>query len=118
MKRGEVWTYLDDAYASKARPVVVIQNDAYSSFNTVLVCLLTSFDSKDKPPRIQIEPDEHNGLYATSWIMVEKIYGANKDEMGRCIGKLSQEDMRRLDQAIVHILALEVTWECAEKSLA
>jgi mRNA-degrading endonuclease toxin of MazEF toxin-antitoxin module len=27
MKRGEVWTLRDDAYASKARPVVIVQAD-------------------------------------------------------------------------------------------
>jgi len=28
MKRGEIWTLRDRQYASKARPVIVIQNDA------------------------------------------------------------------------------------------
>ena len=31
MKRGEIWTLLDKHYASKARPVVVIQSDKHNS---------------------------------------------------------------------------------------
>lgn len=27
MRRGEAWTLRDDSYASKARPVVVVQSD-------------------------------------------------------------------------------------------
>lgn len=30
MKRGEIWTLRDNHYASKARPVVVIQNNVYN----------------------------------------------------------------------------------------
>ena len=33
MKRGEIWTLRDRRYASKARPVIVIQNDAFDNFD-------------------------------------------------------------------------------------
>ena len=34
MKRGEIWTLQDKHYASKARPVVVIQSDKHDSFDS------------------------------------------------------------------------------------
>ena len=36
MKRGEVWTLRDDQYASKARPVIIVQNDEYSDFDSIM----------------------------------------------------------------------------------
>ena len=45
MKRGEIWTLQDRNYASKARPVVVIQSDKHDSFDSVILCLFTSFES-------------------------------------------------------------------------
>ena len=40
MKRGEIWTLRDHNYASKARPVVIIQSDEHPSFDSVILCLL------------------------------------------------------------------------------
>ncbi|MCI1747782.1 MAG: type II toxin-antitoxin system PemK/MazF family toxin [Acidipropionibacterium sp.] len=40
MQRGEIWTLRDDRYASKARPVVVVQGDL-EQFDSVVLCLLT-----------------------------------------------------------------------------
>ena len=45
MKRGEIWTLRDRQYASKARPVIVIQNDAFDAFDSVILCLFTTYDS-------------------------------------------------------------------------
>ncbi|SYZ34516.1 Uncharacterised protein [Propionibacterium australiense] len=49
MKRGEVWTLRDDAYASKARPVVVVQSEEFPGFGSVVLCLFTGFDSSGIP---------------------------------------------------------------------
>lgn len=55
MKRGEIWTLQDKHYASKARPVVVIQSDEHNSFDSVILCLFTSFESEDISTRVRIE---------------------------------------------------------------
>ena len=47
MKRGEVWTLQDKYYASKSRPVVVIQSDKYDVFESIILCLFTSFPKYD-----------------------------------------------------------------------
>lgn len=41
MRRGEVWTLRDDGYASKARPVVVVQDETVAEFDSIILCLLT-----------------------------------------------------------------------------
>lgn len=45
MKRGEIWTLRDREYASKARPVVIIQSDKHDSFDSVILCLFTTYKS-------------------------------------------------------------------------
>lgn len=41
MKRGEIRTLQADGYASKPRPVVIVQSDAVDRFDSVITCLLT-----------------------------------------------------------------------------
>lgn len=38
MRRGEIWTFRDDRYASKARPVLMVQNDALSVDSVISAC--------------------------------------------------------------------------------
>lgn len=56
MKRGEIWTLQADGYASKPRPVVIVQSDAVDRFDSVITCLLTSYDSSDIDTRVRLEP--------------------------------------------------------------
>ncbi|MDR0605769.1 MAG: type II toxin-antitoxin system PemK/MazF family toxin, partial [Bacteroidales bacterium] len=53
MKRGEIWTLRDYNYASKARPVVIIQSDNYL-FDSVILALFTSYKSKTIVTRLKI----------------------------------------------------------------
>lgn len=62
MKGGEIWTLQDRHYASKARPVVVIQSDRDDSFGLLILCLFASFGSEDISTRVRIEPSAENGL--------------------------------------------------------
>jgi len=73
MKRGEIWTLRDDGYASKARPVVIVQSDDIDMFDSIVLCLLTTFDSSEILTRVRIMPDLENGLRKNSYIMTEKI---------------------------------------------
>ena len=45
MKRGEIWTLQDRQYASKARPVLIIQSDKQDVFDSCVLCLFTTYDS-------------------------------------------------------------------------
>jgi mRNA interferase MazF len=54
MKRGEIWTLRDDGYAGKARPVVIVQADPGGFFDSVILCLFTTFESSHIPTRVHI----------------------------------------------------------------
>jgi len=105
MKRGEVWTLRDDRYASKARPVVVVQSDD-AEFDSVILCLFTSFDRAGSSTRVLVEPAEENGLAVTSYVMTDKIVTVKRSELGGPIGILSDEQMRAVSRALAQILAI------------
>lgn len=105
MQRGEVWTLQDRSYASKARPVVVVQRDL-ERFDSVVTCLLTSFDSSDIPSRVRVEPDVQNGLNVVSWVMTDKIVTVNKSKLGMRIGRLDETTMDAVAVGLSEVLGL------------
>ena len=106
MKRGEIWTLRDRQYASKARPVVVIQSDAHNSFDSVILCLLTTYESKDIATRVFIEASSENGLIKDSYVMTEKIVTVDKSILGERIGCLSEMDLKAVSEQLKVILDL------------
>ena len=74
MKRGELWTMAGGpGYASKPRPVVIVQDDAFAARDSVTVLLITT-DPADLPVfRIAVDPTAENGLKAISRLMVDKV---------------------------------------------
>ncbi len=106
MRRGEVWTLRDRGYASKARPVVIVQSDSIDSFDSVILCLLTTYDSKEIPTRVFIAPDERNGLEKPSYIMTDKVVTVDRALLGQRIGMLSDEDMTAVSSQLMVLLGL------------
>jgi len=95
-----------DGYASKARPVVVVQSDAESAFDSVVLCLLTTFESSRIATRVAITPDETNGLKKPSFVMTEKLVTVDKRALGEKIGVLTGEQMRRIARQLARVLAI------------
>ena len=107
MKRGEIWTVSGgNDYAGKPRPVVIVQDDSFDATGSITICAFTS-DETDAPLiRLPVEPNERNGLRATSRLMVDKITTVPKSKVGRRIGRLDDEHVLRLNQAMVVFLGL------------
>ncbi len=106
MKRGEIWTLQDKHYASKARPVVVIQSDKHDSFDSVILCLFTSYESGDISTRVRIEPSSENGLQKVSYVMTDRIVTVDKSMLGKRVGVLSDDDMLAVSEQLRDILGL------------
>ena len=106
MNRGEIWTLQDRQYASKARPVVVVQNDAYQTFDSVVLCLFTTFESESIPTRVFIKATKQNGLYKDSYVMTDKIVTVDKGMLGERLGILSKKDMDAVSKQLRVILGL------------
>lgn len=107
MKRGEIWTGVDDLqYAGKPRPVVIIQNDHFDVLDSVTICGFTSDPAELPFFRVLVEPSKLNGLRSPSHIMVDKILTVRKNKLGYRIGHLEDRYVARLDQALATFLGL------------
>ena len=93
-------------YASKPRPVVIVQDDAFTARDSIVVCLITT-DTTDLPVfRVAVAPTEENGLRATSRLMVDKVTTVPKSRLGQCIGCLADDDLLRLNRSMLVFLGL------------
>ncbi len=107
MKRGEIWTVSGGQdYAGKPRPVVIVQDNLFGNLNSVAVWPLTSQLEETLAVRPQIAPSDANGLKSASQIMIDKITAVPKSKLGAHIGELNDQDMLRLNRALMVFLGL------------
>jgi len=106
MKRGELWTLKDRNYAAKARPVVIVQADLKNDFDSVILCLFTTFESENISTRVKIDPTSENGLEKTSYVMTEKIITVEKNMLGKHIGNLANNEMHLIAGKLAKILEI------------
>jgi len=110
VKRGEIWTVAGGKdYAGKPRPVVIVQDDSFDATDSITICAFTT-DGTDAPLfRLPVQPNERNGLRAASRLMVDKITTVPKIKVGAHVGRLDDEDILRLNQAVLVFLGLAVS---------
>ena len=107
MERGEVWTIAGGSdYAGKPRPVAIVQDDILDATDSITVCPFTTDETEAPLFRLQVEPNERNGLRALSRLMVDKITTVPKAEVGTLVGRLDDDDLLRLNRAILVFLGL------------
>jgi mRNA interferase MazF len=110
MRRGEVWTVSGAKdYAGKPRPAVIVQDDGFDATDSITICAFTTDPTEAPLFRLPVEPNEHNGLRSPSRLMVDKITTVPKSKVGERIGRLDDEDMVRLNQAVIVFLGLAVS---------
>lgn len=107
MKRGDVWTVAGGKdYAGKARPVVILQDDSFDGTESITICAFTTDDTDTPLFRLPVEPNERNGLRVPCSLMVDKVTTVPKSKVGAHIGRLDDEDVLRLNQAVLVFLGL------------
>ena len=110
MRRGEIWTISGGKdYAGKPRPAVVVQDDVFDATASITICAFTTDDTEAPLFRIPIEPSPRNGLNRPSVLMVDKLTTIPKTKVGRPIGALDDDDVVRLNRAIMVFLGLAGT---------
>jgi mRNA interferase MazF len=116
MRRGEVWTVSGGKdYAGKPRPVVIVQDDAFDATDSITICAFTTDPTEAPLFRLLVEPSERNGLRSPSRLMVDKITTVPKSKVGKRIGQLDDEDVVRLNQAVMVFLGLAVSPRTSRK---
>jgi mRNA interferase MazF len=110
MRRGEVRIVSGGKdYAGKPRSVVIVQDDSFDATDSITICAFTT-DPTDAPLfRLVVEPNERNDLRSTCRLMVDKITTVPKTKVGARVGRLDDEDILRLNQAVLVFLGLAVS---------
>ena len=107
MRRGDIWTVAGGRdYTGKPPPVVIVQDDSFDATDSIRICVLTSDQTEAPLYCLPVEPNDRNGLIATSRLMVDKITIVPKCRVGVQIGRLDDEDILRLNQALLVFLGL------------
>ena len=107
MRRGDIWTVAGAKdYAGKARPVVILQDDSFDGTESITICAFTTDDTDAPLFRLPVEPSERNGLRVPCRLMVDKVTTVPKSKLGTHIGRLDDEDVLRLNQAVLVFLGL------------
>ena len=107
MNRGEIWAVAGGGdYTGKPRPAVIVQDDSFDATASITVCAFTSDPTEAPLFRIRIDPTDTNGLASPSSLMVDKLTTVRKERLGAKIGRLDDEDLIRLNRAILVFLGL------------
>ena len=110
MRRGDIWTVAGGKdYAGKPRPVVIVQDDSFDATDSITVCPFTTDKTEAPLFRLPVEPNDRNGLRATCHLMVDKITTVPKTKVGSRVGRLDDEDILQLNQAVLVFLGLAVS---------
>jgi len=110
VKRGEIWTVSGGSgYAGKPRPAVIVQEDSFDATSSVTLCAFTTDPTEAPLLRIPVEPTEQNGLQQASSLMVDKLTTVARSKLGKRIGHMEDENMVRLNRAILLFLGLAGT---------
>ncbi len=107
MRRGELWTAAGGKhYASKPRPVLIVQDDHFDATDSITICPLTSDPTEIPLLRIPLTSGSGTGLTQPSSIMVDKLTTMPRSKLGEYIGKVSDTDLFALSRALVVFLGL------------
>lgn len=107
MRRGDVVVVATAGDYGKPRPAVIVQSDAFPEQHaSVIICQMTT-ELVDAPDfQITVEANSGNGLRERSQIMMDKPVTVRRERIGQVVGRLTPEDIVKLDAAIAFVMGL------------
>src|ERR1019366_167030 len=110
MRRGDIWTVAGaKGYAGKPRPIVIVQDDSFDATDSITVCAFTTDETEAPLFRLPVEANERNGLRVICRLMVDKLTAVHKSKVGARVGRLDDQDILRLNQAVLVFLGLALS---------
>jgi mRNA interferase MazF len=111
-QRGDIyqvnWTPERGSEQSGLRAALVIQTDSAnrnSNYPNTIV-LAVSTKGKPVPLHVRIDPTPENGLTNVSFVKCEQIVTIDKTRLEAYWGRLSDEDMEKIEKSLKIALAL------------
>jgi mRNA interferase MazF len=116
--RGDVWTAAGNGdYIGRPRPVVIVQDDEqFDATDSITICPLTTTVIDAPLFRLSVVPSAGNGLDIPSFMMVDKTTTIEKRKLGTRLGALGDDDITRLNQALMVFFGLAGSGRAAEPS--
>jgi len=102
--RGELWTVAGGVYASKPRPALILQDDAFAATDSVTVLPLTSHVLDAPLLRVRIGAGEMSGLDRDSDVMVDKLTTVRRSNVATRVGRLSTEQLGEVERGVMAFL--------------
>ena len=89
--RGEVWIVSGGVSASKPRPAVILQSDAFAETASVTLVPSTTDETEAPLIRLRLLPDAQNGLREASRFMIDKVTTVSRSRLGSRIGRVAEK---------------------------
>jgi len=86
--------------------VAIVLDDAFAALPTTLVCPLTPVLCPAPLLRIAVAPTPDNGLSESHQLMLDALTSLPRAQLGRCIGRLSNDDQKRLNHGLLVVSGL------------
>ena len=109
-RRGEVWQVRPaEPEAKRTMPALVVQNDLGNQHApTILIAPLTRGKAQIYPFEVAVLPPE-GGVTKSTLVNLSQIHLVARDRLAQRLGKLKEETMREVDEAICLSLGVERT---------
>lgn len=108
MARGDVLLVSlpmsDGREQSGRRPAVAVQTNIAGEPMLMVAPITSNLNASRFAFSVQIEPSEENGLTQTSVVMIFQMRAIDKKRIVRTVGKLSDQDMQKVDAEIWQML--------------
>ena len=104
--RGDIVTVSLPGDSGKPRPALIIQGNVFRSLDRVALLPLTSTRLEGTLTRIDIGPDERNGLRVLSQIVLHRLTTVHRDRIGAVIGRADDAIMLTVNRALAVFLGL------------
>ncbi len=113
INRGDIWVFDRPGghglVLTGEQLSVVIQTNAANHrepYKAVIIVPLSIKGFDGGPPHVRVEPSDSNGLKHVTYIKTEQIFTVMKTALRKKVGRLSGEDVERLDSALKATLSV------------
>ncbi|HYN30874.1 MAG TPA: type II toxin-antitoxin system PemK/MazF family toxin [Dermatophilaceae bacterium] len=106
MKRGQIWTAAGGVYASKPRPVLIIQDDYFGATSSVVVIPMTTTDVDAPFARVPVHATATTGVAKDSFAMVDKVTTVRRSSLGEHVGRATSAEMVEVERALLVFLGI------------
>lgn len=107
MRRGDIFVAAArGACTGKPRPIVIVQDDRFDATASVTICPMTTHPIDAPLLRIVVDATPVTGLDQPSHIMVDKVTTMPRANLRDRLGRLTDDDLVRLDRALIVFLGL------------